>query len=311
MIYLVMYALLFVVLYLVLFDSSKFNSTFLTIYGKYKSGEFDKIDRRKQYNKHVKEKKCVDFFLKHKLMSQKKFDYCCTQLKVAGVTNPEQYIGEYILNSPMYLVMGLIFIAGSKVIEYVFYLIFNDYSFTTTIVYAAGVALCVGSLFAVPLLPMVTANMKKKAIAEIEEDYTKLFNHLYYYYVSSGRTYLLAEVLSKLSANLNKSTTSMINIIIEDCKSSEVMALQNVKARYSESVKIVNLADKLQRCVEGYALGPEYLRGLHDQMIAEEDITRERKEERKTSLYTLTMMICMLLMVTISCFGLALQYMIN
>lgn len=311
MTYLVMYLLLFVVLYLILFDSSKYNTLFITLYGKVHSGEYDKIDRRKQYNKHVKEKKCVEFFIKYKLLSQKKFDYCCTQLKVAGIFNPEQYIGEYIINSPMLLVVGVLFLVGSKVFRYLLYIVFNEYSFLTSIMYVFGIVLCIGSVFSIALLPKVAHNMKKKAIKEIEDDYPKLFNHIYYYYVSSGRTYLLSDVLSKLSANLNSSTTSMVNIIIEDCKSSEIIALQNVKSRYSESIKIVNLADKLQRCVEGYELGPEYLRGLHEQMIAEEDLSRQRKEERKTSLYTLAMMVCMLLMVAISCSGLLLQYMIN
>ena len=155
-----------------------------------------------------------------------------------------------------------------------------------------GVLVIVASLFI--LAPLVlkaqVKDLKKKFIVNLEEDYPKLFEHLYFYYVDTDRQLLLGDVLKKMTNNIGPEMTLLVKNLISDSKNSEEKALSNASTRYHDSVKIVNLLGKMSRCIGGASLGGEELQSLYNQMIAEEDIKRELSEERRNEIFQLIMM---------------------
>lgn len=280
-------------LYYNMFKRDKFNTVLTSFRVSQNTEMYQKIDKRKQYQDFEKKKKVLDRYIKYNLISQKSLDSMINQLKIIGESNPLKYICDYLASTPMIIFCGIVCLILGKLMEWLFFILFKSSIFTTSFLMFGGIGLIIAGFLAPIRLPFAIANKKREVIAEIEKDYPKLFNHVYYYYGIQKTNYLLSEVLSKFNGNICHGMRALIDGAIEDCKLSEEIALRNIKIKYSESINIVNLADKLQRCIDGFELGPEYLRGLHEQMIAEEDLKRKQSEEKKNEVYTFVMMTCL------------------
>lgn len=249
--------------------------------------DYKKIDKRYQLEQTTKDKKLINLFIKAKIISEKRMEEIQKELKLSGIEDPVKYIAEYLKYSPVIIIMGAVIIIMGKVAVWILKnKIFNVLLYIGIIVVIIGIACIIA-------LPFISGYKRRETTKEIEKDYPKLLSHLYYYYGTEGRTYLLSDVMGKFNSDVCKPTQMMIDNIIEDCKRSEREALENVKYRYSHSAKIINLADKLMRCSDGFELGPAYIKGLYEQMIAEEDEARVQKEVRKNEIYIGIMSVCM------------------
>lgn len=289
--YLALSISLMVMLYVSIFGKAKDNERLMTRYlSKYKSG-FDKINKLNQLEMHKKSEKILKVYKTLRLINDDSLNRMKMDLKISGNMNPDKYIDEFFADYPL-LIMATVGIVFLTIMFYILASMLGGIIEIISIIFDILCFLLVFfCLFSILFLKMTIKDKKNKAIKNIDNDYYKLFEHIYFYYGTEGRTYLLADVMSKFSANVSFEMSCLVDSLIDDCKMSERKALENMKNNYSESLKIVNLADKMIKCIDGFALGSETLKGLYDQMIAEEDLMREQRETRKNEIYVFIMII--------------------
>lgn len=252
--------------------------------------KFKEVDKREQYANFLRSKKYLDFYEKYGLLSKRSKKEIESNLLTCGYENAEGYIINFF-KEMHWIVLAIIIIGATNIIlTGLIWIMVNEVLMITTIL--TGVLVIVASLFI--LAPLVlkaqVKDLKKKFIVNLEEDYPKLFEHLYFYYVDTDRQLLLGDVLKKMTNNIGPEMTLLVKNLISDGKNSEEKALSNASTRYHDSVKIVNLLGKMSRCIGGASLGGEELQSLYNQMIAEEDIKRELSEERRNEIFQLIMM---------------------
>lgn len=285
-------------IYTLTFDQEKRMVNKINKSTKKRESEYKKVDKLYLAEQQKKNRKALDVIVKFKLMSEEKLQETLRELKISGEQNPIQYVLDYFLLVIIMFAFGLLTMFMGAVITKLLSVKFMGMAFELL-----GIVLVISGGFQLFTVSSLAQKRRQANIKEIEDDYNKLLTHLYYYYGTSDKSYMLSDVLGKFNSPVSKSTTAMIDGIIEDCKKGELQALENVKIRYCQSIKIVNLADKLERCIDGFELGPVYIKSLHAQMIAEEDASRENKEQAKNELYTVVMCICMVTVMFLQIIG--------
>lgn len=279
-----------IILYYTLFKKEKNNERKLNSYLARKKEGFAKINKMEQLAVHKRVEKITKFFKFIHFTSDKKIEKMKSDLRIAGIMQPDKYIDNFFKDYILIVVGAGVFVFISFMIRMIrtnnIIIVGTGYLFTII-----AALLVLFSIFPFTIFSFLVKDMKAKALKRIEADYPKLFEHIFFYYGTDGKSYLLADVMSKFSANVSFEMSCLIDSLISDCKLSERKALENLKSNYSESTKIVNLSDKLIKCVEGFSLGSETLRGLYDQLIAEEDLLREQREARKNEIYIAVMIV--------------------
>lgn len=310
--FIVLIVIILMIIYEIKFRREYYRQLYLTFVFKTKQSKYAKLDKTKEYKKYITQKVYLDFCRKHNILKEKTYKKIFDNLSMSGYKNPEEYMANFTSIAPLLLVVGsiiwficFVFKIWNKFIplpDQDLILLVNILLFLST------VAIIVGILI-LPILYYDSKLKKKHTIWKVEQDYYKLFSHLYYYYSIPNPNYLLAQVLEKFTDNCSKEMRSLVDKMISTSKQSDELAIKETKQRYSQSIKIVNLMDKLQKCVEGNKLGPEYLKGLYNELIEEEDYKRTVAEQHKQSMYLAVLTITILIAVLSALTGMTIEIM--
>lgn len=255
------------------------------------SDRYKRIDKRVVHAEQLKVLADIERYKKWKLVSPNLLTRIRPALNTLGVNNVEAYVHKSIQKGFAYAVTGITIIVGASLSTTFLLIMTNvDFSVVSSLLRTVGLGYLVVALLSIFYIDGVVQKNLFLHVKAVESDFSKLFYHIYPYYTEASNKYQLSEVLSKFSTT-NQQMEVLVDFLKEESKKSEEGALLSVIESYSSSIKIVDFASKLLKCVTGNKLGPKYLKSMYDQLIAEEDRIRTEKEQKKYEQYILVMLI--------------------
>lgn len=306
-IYLILVVVLFLLWKVIFVNQKRFTKTLRRNTTK-QAVVYERVDKRLAHQEHINVMEDMDMYKRWRLISDAQLASMKKDLSTLGIYDVEGYAHKSIKNGVNYILVGAAGVAGSVIVDIVLrWLLKVDLGFVISILKAMGMITLITGLICVFGIKFVIAKNLKEHVASIEKDLNKLFFHMYPYY-SEVRTanYRLSDILSKFSTT-NPQMEILVSTMINDSKRSEELALQSVIEGYSSSIKVVELASKILKCITGNNLGPRYLKSMYDQLIAEEDRARQDKETKKYDLYLMVMMITLIITMLIQVAGMMIE----
>lgn len=221
-------------------------------------------------------KKLVKFMIEHNIHSAEKIRNIKADMRNYGGVDFEFEAGQKI---EQLIPLGIVAIFG------LFMTAITSLSVLTILFLAPAVYIIWDTTKLVFFPDSYVKDMIKTSSDDINRHFRDFFNHVYYYYAQDGQKVILSNVMSLYLKTAPLCMQPLARSILADAEKSELLALQNLRRRYSKSQKICEFSNKLEKRISGHIFGKQFMTAMRDSVEDEYEAYMNELEESKQEKY--------------------------